>query len=269
MKKHLNRIAVDLCTPTLDRRPTTAEDIRNDVFIEDFRSSEELYEFVLDLTNMSDEDVIDELGGNDTIVNKINYLISLCTDPGDGSPNILYCCVDGKQLDDVVEYDAFDGLDFDSVDSQTLVDILLAEHYYEDDDDDEEWDEEKEIKESKTVDNKNSNSIRIKIYNAKIETTPYIFEPWGYAKEQFNLNRDYKLVGEGEIEIVNNNYNKMDFLEDLFIALNVPNSKNKNINLDNFKYNGHSLSISDVIYFVDDNEYYYVDNVGFVKILEK
>ena len=119
--------------------------------------------------------------------------------------------------------------------------------------------------------NKNSNNIRIKIYNAKIETTPYIFEPWDYAKEQFNLSRDYKLVGEGEIEIVNNQYsgNKMDFLEDLFAALNVPNSKNKNINLDNFKYNGRSLSISDVIYFVDDNEYYYVDAVGFIKILRK
>ena len=29
-KKHLNRIAVDLCTPTAERRPTTAEDIRNE-----------------------------------------------------------------------------------------------------------------------------------------------------------------------------------------------------------------------------------------------
>lgn len=144
MKKHLNRIAVDLCTATAERRPTTAEDIRNDVFIEDFRNSEELYEFVLDLTNMSDEDVIDELGSDDSVENKINYLIGFCTDPGDGSPNIQYCCVDGKQLDDdVVCYDSFDGLDFDSIDSQTLVDILLAEHYY-DDDDDEEWDDDEE-----------------------------------------------------------------------------------------------------------------------------
>src|SRR5574344_1822965 len=108
MKKHLNRIAVDLCTPTAERRPTTAEDIRNDVFIEDFRNSEELYEFVLDLTNMSDEDVIDELDGDNTVENKINYLIEFCTDPGDGSPNILYCCVEGKELNNVVEYDAFD-----------------------------------------------------------------------------------------------------------------------------------------------------------------
>ena len=135
MKKHLNRIAVDLCTPTAERRPTTAEDIRNDVFIEDFRNSEELYEFVLDLTNMDDEDVIDELGGDDTVENKIDYLIGFCTDPGDGSPNIQYCCVDGKELDDVLTYDSFDGLNFDSIDSETLVDILLDEHYYDDDDD--------------------------------------------------------------------------------------------------------------------------------------
>lgn len=136
MKKHLNRIAVDLCTPTAERRPTTAKDIRNDVFIEDFRNSEELYEFVLDLMNMSDEDIIDELGENEPIVNKIDYLISFCTDPGDGSPNIQYCCVDGKELDYVVCYDSFADLDFDSIDSQTLVDILLV--YYDDDDDDEE-----------------------------------------------------------------------------------------------------------------------------------
>ena len=153
MKKHLNRIAVDLCTPTAERRPTTAEDIRNDVFIEDFRNSEELYDYVLDLTNMSDEDVIDELGGDDTVENKIDYLIGFCTDPGDGSPNILYCCVDGKELDDDVvdEYDAFDGLDFDSVDSQTLVDILLDEHYYYEDDDEDEWDEDEEYDEKNII----------------------------------------------------------------------------------------------------------------------
>ena len=143
MKKHLNRIAVDLCIPTAERRPTTAEDIRNDVFIADFRNSKKLYEFVLDLTNMDDEDVIDELGGDDTVENKINYLIEFCTDPGDGSPNIQYCCVDGKELGDVVCYDAFDGINFDKVDSQTLVDILLDEHCY-DDDDDEEWGDDEE-----------------------------------------------------------------------------------------------------------------------------
>ena len=144
MKKHLNRIAVDLCTPTAERRPTTAEDIRNDVFIEDFRNSEELYEFVLDLTNMDDEDVIYELGGDDTVENKIKYLLGFCDDPGDGSPNIQYCCVDGKELDNVLTYDSFDGLNFDSIDSQTLVDILLDEHYYDDDDDEDEWDDDEE-----------------------------------------------------------------------------------------------------------------------------
>lgn len=133
MKKHLNRIAVDLCTPTKERRLTTAKDIRNDVFIKDFRNSEELYEFVLDLMNMFDVGVIDVLGGDETIVNKIDYLISFCTDPGDGSPNIQYCCADGKELDYVVCYGPFADLDFDTIGSQTLVDILLDEHYYDDD----------------------------------------------------------------------------------------------------------------------------------------
>lgn len=141
MKKHLNRIAVELCTPTAERRPTTAEDIRNDVFIADFRNSKKLYKFVLDLTNMDDEDVIDELGGDDTVENKIKYLLGFCTDPGDGSPNIQYCCVDGKELEDVVCYDFFDGINFDNVDEQTLVDILLDEHCYEDDEYEDDEDE--------------------------------------------------------------------------------------------------------------------------------
>lgn len=141
MKKHLNRIAVDLCTPTAERRPTTVKDIRNDVFIADFRNSKKLYKFVLDLTNMDDEDVIDELDGDNTVENKINYLIEFCTDPGDGSPNILYCCVEGKELNNVVEYDVFDGINFDNVDEQTLVDILLDEHCYEDDEYEDDEDE--------------------------------------------------------------------------------------------------------------------------------
>ena len=141
MKKHLNRIAVDLRTPTAERRPTTAKDIRNDVFIADFRNSKKLYKFVLDLTNMDDEDAIDELDGDNTVEDKINYLIEFCTDPGDGSPNILYCCVEGKELNNVVEYDAFDGINFDNVDEQTLVDILLDEHCYEDDEYEDDEDE--------------------------------------------------------------------------------------------------------------------------------
>ena len=92
---------------------------------------------------MSDEDVIDELGNDDTVENKIKYLLGFCMDPGDGSPNIQYCCVDGKELDNVLTYDSFDGLNFDNADSETLVDILLDEHYY-DDDDDEEWDDDEE-----------------------------------------------------------------------------------------------------------------------------
>lgn len=71
MKKHLNRIAVDLCTPTAERRPSTADDIREDVFIEDFSNPEELYEFVLDLVNMDDEDDINEEVDTDSVDKKL------------------------------------------------------------------------------------------------------------------------------------------------------------------------------------------------------
>ena len=167
-KKHLNRIAVDLCTPTAERRPTTAEDIRNDVFIEDFSNSEELYEFVLDLTDMTDEDVIYELDGDDTVENKIKYLLGFYDDPSDGSPNIQYCCVDGKELDNVLRYDAFDGLNFDDADSETLADILLDEYEYSEDDDDE-WDDEDEdddLNEDKEK-KKNLNKGETKMKNAE------------------------------------------------------------------------------------------------------
>lgn len=141
-KKHLNRIAMDMCTPTVERRPTTEDDIREDVFIADFNNAANLYYFLLDILDMTNHDVIDELGGDDTVENKIGYVICLCTDLGDGAPNILYCCVDGKELKDyIVEYESFDGLDFDKADSETLVNILLDELDYEDDDEDD-WDEE-------------------------------------------------------------------------------------------------------------------------------
>lgn len=185
MKKHLNRIAVDLCTPTAERRPTTAEDIRNDVFIEDFRNSEELYEFVLDLTNMDDEDVIYELDGDDTVENKIKYLLGFCTDPGDGSPNIQYCCVDGKELDNVLTYDAFDDVDFDDADSETLVDILLDEYEYSEDDDDEwdddEWDNEDEddLNEEKEK-KKNLNKGETKMIDNKIKRFAELLEKNGF-----------------------------------------------------------------------------------------
>lgn len=113
--------------------------------------------------------------------------------------------------------------------------------------------------------------MNIKIYNAKIETTPYIFNSWECAEEQFDFNRDYCLVGEGEVDFKFGE-DKGDYLESLFIALNSPRPqefiKEDIANLDKFKYKGHSLSVSDIVCFVDDNEYYYVDPVGFVKIKE-
>lgn len=141
-KKHLNRIAVDMCTPTAERRPTTIEDIMEDVFIEDFDRSADLYDFLLNILNMTDEDVIEEMGHDDLLKNKIIELIAYCSDPGDGTPNILYCCVEGNEVHNIVSYDAFDDLDFDEINSETLIDILINIGDYEDDDYDDEYDDE-------------------------------------------------------------------------------------------------------------------------------
>lgn len=107
--------------------------------------------------------------------------------------------------------------------------------------------------------------MKIKIYNAKIETS-YVFQPWEYAQNQFDLN-DYDLVGEGDIkfdECLGRNVQ----LEALFATFNGRYMCTDTIDISNFKYSGHSLSVSDVIYFIDENEgeYYYVDVVGFVKV---
>lgn len=148
---------------------------------------------------MDDEDVIDELGSDDTVENKINYLISFCTDPGDGSPNIQYCCVNGKELDDVVEYDDFDEVDFDDADSETLVDILLDNHEYEDEDD--EWDEDDDFEEDDDEDEED-----------KIEEDMDLkYKEYSKLFSKLNKNKDYK---KGETKMIDNKIKKFaEFLE--------------------------------------------------------
>lgn len=105
--------------------------------------------------------------------------------------------------------------------------------------------------------------MEIKVYNTKIGTS-YAFEPWEYAKNQFDLN-DYDLVGEGNIKF-GESLNRNAQLEALFATLNGRRMGTDTIDVSNFKYHGHSLSTSDIVYFVDKDEYYYVDAIGFVKI---
>lgn len=108
--------------------------------------------------------------------------------------------------------------------------------------------------------------MEIKVYNAKIGTS-YTFEPWESAQNQFDLN-DYDLVGEGDIKF-GERLNRNAQLEALFATLNGRRMGTDTIDVSNFNYYGHSLSVSDVIYFVDKNEYYYVDSFGFEKIQVK
>lgn len=105
--------------------------------------------------------------------------------------------------------------------------------------------------------------MKIKVYNAKIGTS-YAFEPWESAQNQFDLN-DYDLVGEGDIKF-DECLDRNAQLEALFATLNGRHMCTDTIDVSNFKYSGHSLSTSDIVYFVDEDKHYYVDTIGFVKI---
>ena len=91
-----NRLIWDDCSPAMDRRPTTNRDIDEDIHVEDFKTSEELYEQMLLLSNYSDEDFEE----HDTVVDRVNDMLTRLEDPGDGSPNILYLKLDGEVVQD-------------------------------------------------------------------------------------------------------------------------------------------------------------------------
>ena len=121
------RIIYDKCTPTRDRRPTTAEDIRNDFVIKDFETKEQLLDELYDLTNMEPEDVYDETDiTEDDIDGQINYLMGFFEDPGDGSPNILYLNIDGVNHPDAYPYDELARADLQHITLPDLIDLELG-----------------------------------------------------------------------------------------------------------------------------------------------
>lgn len=94
------RLIWDDCTPTRDRRPTTSEDIENDIHLQEFESEEDLIKHLSDILGY-DEDDLEDCG--DTNRDKIDCLLSSNYDPGDGSPNILFLSIDGEIIEDWLE----------------------------------------------------------------------------------------------------------------------------------------------------------------------
>ena len=133
-----NRLIWDDCTPTRERRPTTIADLKDDIHVEDYDSAYELLETLCDLIDYdSVEDFCEE---NEIDMGTTDYseiaeaALNFLSDPGDGSPNILYCKVDGKVLEDSGYYNMVDDLDLDTVSKEEIIDYLTATGEFEDND---------------------------------------------------------------------------------------------------------------------------------------
>ena len=145
------RLIYDECNPTADRRPTTAEDVENDIHVEEFDSVDELLNKLAELANYDsieefayefDLDVADF----DAVISE---LLSYFSDPGDGSPNILYLNIDGKVFDEAMPYDSIENLDLATADEGDIIDAIIENegYEYEDDEDydeDEDYDDEED-----------------------------------------------------------------------------------------------------------------------------
>ena len=94
--------------------------------------------------------------------------------------------------------------------------------------------------------------MKFKIYQIKkelVSTGTYLFMSYSYAKDHWFDIRDYEVVYEGEVEP--GRYIE-DTLENIFYNFNAKKPKD---------FNGHSLSISDIIEL--NSEFFYTEPVGF------
>ena len=93
------------CTATVDRRRLTKEDIDNDIHLEEFKSKEELLNFLMDILGF-EEDILDF---GDTVDEQIDEIVSILSDPGDGSPTILFLSIDNNVIEDLLGDFGIDG----------------------------------------------------------------------------------------------------------------------------------------------------------------
>lgn len=140
------RMIYDDCTPTADRRPTTKEDIYDDVHIEEFDDIDELYDRLLDMAGIDreedEEGYIEEGEELPPIKERCISLLGCFEDPGDGSPNVLYLNIDGEEINENVwPYDGMEDLDLVDCSEEEVQENIIANYgYFEDDD----WDDEEE-----------------------------------------------------------------------------------------------------------------------------
>ena len=147
------RAIYDDCTPTRDRRPTTREDIENDIHVEEFNSIPELIDtWEGDYTDVAEDFEIDPANETDVL----NAVLDTYNDPGDGSINVLYLSIDGVpyQHDSVMPYDGMEKLNLEHATEDEIKDQQIKwyeDEYGFDEDDDYEDDEESDSEEDEDL----------------------------------------------------------------------------------------------------------------------
>ena len=128
------RLIWDYCTPTRHRRPTTLKDIEEDIFVKNFEEVEDMIDELMDMIGFDLEDLDFELDAS--IEEQIQELLKYFNDPSDGSPNILYCSIDGKEIEGTLPYDCLIdcGLNLETCTERAVIDCIKS--CYEDDEDD-------------------------------------------------------------------------------------------------------------------------------------
>ena len=127
------RIIWDECTPTRERRETTAEDIKEDINISaGLNSYEDILNKLFDLADYDEDDIEDFNYENENlpIEEQVKNMLSYFEDWGDGSPNIQYISLNGKVIFDD-RYDEFEGMNLETA---TLEDLWEAMGVEEDED---------------------------------------------------------------------------------------------------------------------------------------
>lgn len=127
------RMVWDEAHSVAESRPTTPEDIWNDIHIEESSSLDDLYDLLVEMFRVREREYPRETKEN--LLKSIDELINLgCYD--DGSPNIIYLSIDGKTLIDEAggAYPEAEGCDLATI-NETDLKSYMAERCEDDDSD--------------------------------------------------------------------------------------------------------------------------------------
>ena len=108
------------------------------IHVVDFKTAEDLFDFMINGVMYWDEEDLDQIEG-DTIKEKVNFLLQMLSDPGDGSANIMYLCLNGEKLVDDPGYysEMISHLDLATITEEelrkTIVNYYNEPEYEEDD----------------------------------------------------------------------------------------------------------------------------------------